>query len=242
MFPKRSEQLELMDDLCLGTAELRKNLDELVMLNRLVGSKTVLLSALNKVYKRHRHYFHANKIVIADLGCGGGDLLRAINDWAATKKIDVELVGIDANPFMINYATEKSNCYPNISFKSLDIWSSDFLKLKVDIVCINSFCHHLSNEELIKLWQQLTKQASMAIIINDLQRHWLSYFTVKWFAKLFRFSSLAQHDGPLSVLRAFRKQELIKLLQLANIHAYQIRWAWAFRWEIIIWSYYDYKN
>jgi 2-polyprenyl-3-methyl-5-hydroxy-6-metoxy-1,4-benzoquinol methylase len=235
VFDKRSDENEIMDDLSLKGDDLRKNLDELEYTNRWFGSKKLLLGALNKIHKTYLSDFNNKQIVIGDFGCGGGDLLRIINHWAKSKKISVKLIGFDANPFMIQYAIEKSHSCSNIDYQVLDIYSLEFKQLQFDIIILNSLCHHFSNPSLITLYQQLITQTRLAIIINDLQRHWISYYAIKWLSKLLNFSNLAKHDGALSVLRAFRKQELVDLLCLANIPSYQIRWRWAFRWELIIW-------
>ncbi|MEM9024728.1 MAG: SAM-dependent methyltransferase, partial [Bacteroidota bacterium] len=49
----------------------------------------------------------------------------------------------------------------------------------------------------------------------------------------FRGSHLVRHDAPLSVLRAFRKKELLHLLKAAGISGAQVRWKWAFRFQVI---------
>ena len=123
----------------------------------------------------------------------------------------VELVGIDANSFMIEYATQKSQDYSNIHYKVINILSPEFTNMRFDIVCINSSCHHFSNEELVILFKRLAEQTKLAIIINDLQRHWISYYAIKFMSKIFNFSYLAKHDAPLSVLRAFRRDELVNI-------------------------------
>lgn len=234
MFEKRSNEQEIMDDLQLDDAELNHNLIELDMYNRLLGGKNVLVNALNIIYRKNLKYINTNKITIADLGCGSGDLLKAIAEWAQENKIQVELIGFDANANIIEYASSQSTSYQNITYKTIDIFSNEFAQLSFDVITINSVTHHFSDAALVKLLKQLTKQTRLAIIINDLQRHWFSYFFIKMITSLFPFSYLAKHDAPLSVLRAFKKQELINLLHQADIKSYQIRWAWAFRWEIII--------
>lgn len=241
-FKHRLTDYELMDNLSLASDDLKKNLDELEMLNRLVGSKHLLLSALDEIHAKYRSHFANNKVVIGDLGCGGGDLLRAINHWAKAKNITVELIGFDANPFMIRYAHNKSADYDNIHYKIMDIFSAEFCQAKFDIVCMNSFCHHLENGILVNFIKQLTKQTSFAILINDLQRNFFSYVAIKGLGKLLNFSKLAQNDAPLSVLRAFHRKELVKLLSLAQINSYKIHWAWIFRWEVIIWCRRSYEN
>lgn len=236
MFNKRSHEKELMDDLTLGGHASRKNMQELEVVNLWLGGKKTLISALNKNHRKHPHSFENKKIVIADLGCGGGDLLRAIHDWAKEKNLNADLIGIDANPFVIQCAVKKSQGFDNARFKTVNVLSEEFKTMQFDIVCLNAFCHHLSDPDLVVLLKQLEKQTSTAIIINDLHRHWLAYLSIKWLARLLNFSYLSRHDGPLSVLRAFRKHELVDLLRCANIDHYQIRWRWAFRWEMIIWT------
>jgi hypothetical protein len=54
--------------------------------------------------------------------------------------------------------------------------------------------------------------------------------------KLFSRSSMVKFDAPLSVLRGFKKKELTEILQKASIEHYTLRWKWAFRWQLIIYS------
>ena len=108
MFKERSSQKELMDTLNLDDAALGKNLEELEAINNWFGGKTTLISALDKVYQKHSRLLKDNRVIIADLGCGGGDLLRAIHRWAKAKQLNAHLVGIDANPFMVQYASRKT--------------------------------------------------------------------------------------------------------------------------------------
>lgn len=234
MFNKRSSKKELMDDLTLNTDVLRKNLQELSITNRWLGGKKTLLSALNKVAKKYQIILSQKKIIIADLGCGGGDLLNDISKWAKQHNVDVHIIGIDANPFMIEYA-QTIKKYQNIEFKILNIKAEEFKSMRFDIICLNTICHHFEDDDFVELLTQLKEQTTMAIIINDLHRHWFAYYSIKLISQILNFSYLAKHDGPLSVLRAFQKKELLQLLRQANLTTYQIRWTWAFRWQMIIW-------
>jgi 2-polyprenyl-3-methyl-5-hydroxy-6-metoxy-1,4-benzoquinol methylase len=235
-FSRRSTQTELTDDLTLEGDASIKNMQELEAVNYWLGGKATLISAFNKIYQKYPHSFKNRKTVIADLGCGGGDLLRDIRDWAKDKELNVDLIGIDANPSTIKCAVKNTREFNDIQFKTANVLSGDVNTIQFDVVCLNSFCHHLSDLALVALLKQLNKQTSIAIVINDLHRHWFAYLSIKWLAQLLNFSYLSKHDGPMSVLRAFQKHELVDFLKLANIDCYQIRWRWAFRWEIIIWK------
>ncbi len=233
MFKQRSQEKELLDDLHLNSIDLIQNLHEQQFTNRWFGSRQTIISALDQIYKTEQN-LKTSPPVIADLGCGSGDLLRVTETWSQSKKISPKLIGIDANPYIIEHARDlSSRC--NIDYFTIDIFSKDFDKLKFDITMLNSFCHHFNNEQLSDLLSRLCDQTRYAVIINDLHRHWLPYYGIKVIANLMHFSSLGKHDAPTSVLRAFNKSDLTNLLDSLNIKHYQLRWTWAFRWQLIIW-------
>jgi hypothetical protein len=45
---------------------------------------------------------------------------------------------------------------------------------------------------------------------------------------------MVKHDSKLSVLRGFTREELEQLLSKAGITNYQLKWKWAFRWQLIL--------
>ncbi len=224
----RSNELELMDDLNLATDELRQNLEELETVNRWLGGYSPVINALNKNWNT------AKKISIADIGSGGGDTLRIISEWAKRKKLDWEGVGIDANQFMIDFSRQKAKDFPEISFEKVDIFDTSFQEKKFDFVVCSLFCHHFSEEDLVKMFAQLNQQANICLIINDLHRNWLAYYGIYILTRLFNGSRLVKNDAPLSVKRAFSYQNLKNIAQKANLSNYTIRWRWAFRWQMII--------
>ncbi len=235
MFNRRSHEKEMMDDLALEGDASIKNMRELEAVNFWLGGARTLVSAFNKIHQKHSLLLKSQKTVIADLGCGGGDLLRVIHDWAKAKELNVDLIGIDGSPFAVRCAVEKLQPFHNIRIETANVLSDACKAMRFDIVCLNSFCHHFGDPDLIALLKQLGRQTSTAIIINDLHRHWFAYLSIKWLSRLFNFSYMSIHDGPTSVLRAFQKHELVALIKSANFDRYQIHWRWAFRWEAIIW-------
>jgi 2-polyprenyl-3-methyl-5-hydroxy-6-metoxy-1,4-benzoquinol methylase len=231
MFEKRASGPELMDDLTLANDALRQNLDELETINTWLGGYEPVLNALHRL----KSQFPAERpLRLADLGSGGGDTLRHVARWARKNGIAVELTGIDANQFMLEYATAKSQEYPEISYQQFDIFSPEFQTRPYDVLTCSLFCHHFTDEELVTLLRQWQQQAGVAVIINDLHRHWLAYHSIKWLTRLLGGSYLVRHDAPLSVARAFRRQDWVALLARAGITKYELRWRWAFRWQVII--------
>ena len=220
-----------MDDLTLATDALRQNLDELETINTWLGGYQPVLDALRRLRPR---LATGQPLRLADLGSGGGDTLRHVARWARRNGVSVELTGIDANQFMLDYAAAKSQDFPEISYRQLDIFSAEFRAEPYDVLTCSLFCHHFGDEELVPLLRQWRQQARVAVVVNDLHRHWLAYHSIKWLTRLLGGSYLVRHDAPLSVARAFRRTDWELLLRRAGITRYELRWRWAFRWQLIV--------
>jgi ubiquinone/menaquinone biosynthesis C-methylase UbiE len=232
----RSNEKELIDDLELDNDALRQNLEELALINKYLGGNQVTTSGLSKLLSNSQIPNPQSPITISDLGCGGGDMLMVMANWAKKKRINTQFIGIDANDFMIDFGTKRTANYQNISYLHQDIFSEEFKGKTFDIVTMTLFCHHFSDESLITLLQQLRKQTRIGIVINDIHRHWFAYHSIAWITKLFLKSYLVKNDAKLSVWRAFVREDLEKIIQKSGFTKYTIRWKWAFRWEVVLFS------
>jgi 2-polyprenyl-3-methyl-5-hydroxy-6-metoxy-1,4-benzoquinol methylase len=229
---ERSTEKEIMEDLRCEGEVVERTLKELDKINLLLGGNKVTISALENCMQKIKDY---KTIKIADLGCGSGDILRIICRKLRKKDLPVLLTGIDANPFIIDYAVRNSVDYPEITYRCLNVFSEDFYKEKFDIVNCTLFCHHFDNGSLCELLKKLKDQTTTAIIINDIHRHWLAFHSIKLLTRLFSSSAMIKNDSAVSVLRAFRRKELSGIIEKAGYKNYSIKWKWAFRFEVIIW-------
>ena len=218
-----------MDDLLYAGSMMDQTLRELEIINRWLGGNAVTLSALSRTVgeTNQRH------LEIADLGCGGGDMLRHIKRWADKRKLDVSLTGIDANPYIIN-AARKNLEDLSVKFRTVNILSEEFEVLHYDIIIGTLFYHHFSDTELIAFFSRLRTRCRIGFIINDIHRHPLAYYSIKVLTQLFSRSDMVKYDAPLSVLRAFTRRELENILKLAGFTDYELNWRWAFRWQICV--------
>lgn len=231
-FKQRSQAKEIMDDLAIAGEELDQSLVELDGINRWLGGNAVTFRGLKKILQNNDQ---EGELVIADLGCGGGGMLRLISSWAAKRKINVSLHGIDANENVISFAIEQSKSFSNTNFISQDVLAPDFSNHTYDIVLATLFLHHFNQEQLIEIFRKLSFIATYGIVVNDLHRHWLAYYGFKLVSTLFSRSKMVKYDGLVSVLRGFKRKELEEILKKAGILNYQLKWRWAFRWELVIW-------
>lgn len=232
-FSKRSYDDELMDDLSCSGEVVHQTLKELETINTLLGGNHVTLDGIAKL-ARHAQL---KTFSLADLGCGGGDILRLIRKWAVKKNIKAQLLGVDANPNIVREAQLSTSAAEDIAFESINIFSPQFQSRTFDIVTGTLFFHHFTNEQLIHFFRQLSSQARVGFVINDIHRHWFAYHSIRLLTKGFSKSPMVQHDAPLSVMRAFSKSELVEIMQRAGITNYSIRWMWAFRWQVIAYTH-----
>lgn len=229
----RSTQKELLDDFSLSGADLEKNLQNLHLANRFLGGNALIIQAITQIIGKQPDLTQ-RALQIADLGCGGGDILRTLAQWANKKSLNWQWHGIDANPAIIKFARQQSVTFPNIHYQAQNIFSAEFKSQKFDIILLCTVCHHFSDEELVVLFSQLKQQANIAIIISDLHRHWFAYYATQFLSHMGQCSYLEKHDAPLSVRKAFIRPELTQLLHQAGIHQYQIKWCWPFRYRVLI--------
>lgn len=234
MFKSRSVEPEIMDDLEGGGAEMDQALRELEIINLLLGGNNVSTNGLKVLLKDQNK--RERVIKIADIGCGGGDILKLMAKWGRKNGFQFELVGIDANPHVIEYAKKNSLKYPEITYQMVNIFSEEFKQQRFDIIHCCLFTHHFKDDDLISLYANLKKQSLLGIIVNDLHRHWLAYYSIKIITQLASKSDMVKNDGPISVLRAFKKEELKKILNAAGINKFHLNWKWAFRWQLVVFS------
>lgn len=227
-FATRSCKSELLDDPSIPFADIKRNMQELDTINTLLGGHAITIAGLKKIL---HHSKNKKNITIAEIGCGGGDNLRAIDKWFRKQNISASYIGIDINAHCIEHAKESAGV-SNAQWITSDYKNVQFQD-KPDVIFSSLFCHHFKDDELAFMFGWMQKNAALGFFINDLHRHALAYHSIKLLTKLFSRSYLVKNDAPLSVLRGFSEKELNKLMQQAGLKNCSIRWKWAFRWLVV---------
>ena len=91
--------------------------------------------------------------------------------------------------------------------------------LRTDFIVSSSFTHHLGDADLVRFIRWMDRYAAHGWFINDLQRHILPYFFIKYATRFLPVNRMARHDGPVSVARAFVADDWRHLLAEAGIPA-----------------------
>ena len=227
----RTEEAEIMDDFALEGEILRDALDKIASINQLLGGNALTLKGVGKLLKSTPS---EKEIVIVDVGCGNGDMLRSLAAFGTKNNFNFRLIGIDANAFTINHAQNLSKNFSNISYECLDIFSPSFVKIKCDIVLCTLTLHHFKDQEIERLLAVFYEQARLGVVINDLHRSVVAYRLFQALCFVFQLNAMSREDGLTSILRGFKKEDLEEFSKKLNFKNDTIRWKWAFRYQWII--------
>lgn len=223
---RRSYQKELMDEDNIPFEAMAQTLKELNIVNTRLGGHVITIKGVKQLIS------NKEPVTVCEIGCGGGDNLFAIYQYFSKNDIPVNFIGIDIKADCIAFARQQ---YPQLPCQWIcsDYALVEFGNAKPGIIFSSLFCHHFRNEQLVPMLKWLKRNSREGFFINDLQRHWLAYYLIKYITKFFSKSYLVKNDACLSVARSFTKKDWQHLFQQAGIEAYSIKWKWAFRWLVI---------
>jgi 2-polyprenyl-3-methyl-5-hydroxy-6-metoxy-1,4-benzoquinol methylase len=227
----RTDKEEEMDDFSMKGEILKDALDKIAKINQLLGGNRLTLCGVQKLI---RNISKKEIITILDVGCGNGDMLRKLADYGYRNNLNFQLIGIDANNFTINHAKQLSENYSNVSFLCLDIFEESFRELKYDIVLCTLTLHHFKDNQINNLLNVFYTNSKIGIVINDLHRNAIAYRLFQVICFVFNLNKMSRDDGLISILRGFKKKELVNYSSELKFKDYNIQWKWAFRYEWII--------
>ena len=150
-----------------------------------------------------------------------------------SQNIMLIITGIDINPDCIAIARRKF-APDEADFITSDYQFVQFNDRKPDIIFSSLFCHHFTEKQLQKVLGWKLSHATVGFFINDLHRHPLAYYSIKFLTGIFSHSYLVKNDAPLSVLRGFSRKDWEAILHESGITDFRLNWKWAFRWLLII--------
>jgi SAM-dependent methyltransferase len=211
-FGRRSQLTELMDEPS-SRAEMRACLEDLAKVNRWLLGYRPLLAWFTSLALPPR----AKPIHIVDVGSGYGDSLRRIEKWASQHAVAVELTGLDLNPDAVAIAAEASPTASNIEWICRDVFAY-VPDNPIDIVISSLFTHHLSDGDVVRFLRWMEAHSRLGWFINDLSRNAVPYYSFKLFAKVTGMHPFVQHDGPVSVARAFVPSDWQTMCAAAGIN------------------------
>lgn len=204
-FSQRATTSELMDSDATSFGDYLACLKDLERVNRLTFGYRPTLAFLDRLAASGR-LKEDRPIRIIDAGSGYGDTLRRIAAWAKRRGLLVELTGVDLNPDAARAAKSATPDTLPINWVSGDIFSHDDGG-GTDIVVSSLFAHHLDGMEPVRLLDWMEARARIGWFINDLHRHPLPHAVFRAWSRLAGWHRFVQHDGPVSITRAFTTED-----------------------------------
>jgi len=216
---------ELMDGPC-SYEELRACLRDIAKVNALTFAHRPTLAFLERATERRiadeaegaYSAIDSGPIRIVDVGCGYGDMLRRIERWAASRKLEVTLTGVDLNPEAIRAAHEATAASSRIEWIVGDCYSWQGAQ-ETDIVISSLLTHHLREEEIVRFLRWMEATARRGWFVNDLHRQALPYWVFSGVAAVAGWHPFVMHDGPVSIQRSFVKEDWQRMCAEAGLAA-----------------------
>jgi SAM-dependent methyltransferase len=212
-FRERAQWAELMDNPC-NREVLRACLKDIARSNRWTFAYWPLIRFLHSITTAGRAW--EGPLRILDVGCGYGDVLRRIERWAEQRRIDVELRGLDLNPDAIVIAIEASGAETRIQWVTADVLGY-VPERPPHLVISSQFTHHLTEPQIVQFVQWMEMHAELGWFISDLSRAAVPYYFYRAFSKIIGMHSFVQHDGPVSIARAFVTADWQRMCSAAGL-------------------------
>ena len=218
---RRAEPAELpewMDEPC-SYEDFRQCLVDLAQVNRLTLAYRPTLDFLNRLMTQ---LSPKGTLRIVDVGSGGGDLLRRVEQWSKQRGIAAELTGIDLNPYAARAAREFTAPGSAIRWITGDAFSYDG---PIDVVISSLFTHHLAEGEIVQFLAWSESVARLGWFVNDLARETIPFRFFGPWASVMGWHRFVRHDGPVSFRRSFREADWERMLLAARVDAARLqRW------------------
>jgi SAM-dependent methyltransferase len=225
LVPPRARGEEMIDRPGHPLADVERSLRDIGWVNRRLAGWRVLRRRLPALLE-------GDEAAILDLGTGSADLPRAIAAWGRARGMRLRVVAVDSNPEVVECARRDCAGEPDVAIVRADIFRLPFPPRRFDLVICSLLLHHFDPPRAVELLRVMAANSRRAILVNDLQRHRVAYWGIRLLSRLFLRGRLFRHDAPLSVLRAYRPEELRDLLREAGLGALGVERIFPFRMAV----------
>jgi SAM-dependent methyltransferase len=211
--PRAEGAVEMIDGPA-PLAELRECLADVARLNRFFGGRFLTLVHV----KRLAALLPPGRVLtVLDVGTGGGDVPRALVRWARRVRRPIRLFAPDRDPAAARVTLGLGTAYPEIVVLQGDAVELPVRSGSVDVVISSLTLHHLDEAPAVRHLAEMDRAARRGIVVNDLARSRTAYALVWLVTRLFTRNRMSRHDGPMSVQRAYVREELRALCEKAGL-------------------------
>jgi 2-polyprenyl-3-methyl-5-hydroxy-6-metoxy-1,4-benzoquinol methylase len=144
---------------------------------------------------------------LLDVGCGGGDITRALARWARSDGFTLAVTGIDPDQRAHAWASRQP---PVDGVRYRRVRSDDLIAegARFDLVVSNHLLHHLDDDQRAGLLHDSERLARSAAVHSDIRRGRLAYSLFSAATWPFFRGSFIREDGLTSIRRSYTAPEL----------------------------------
>lgn len=174
------------------------------------GTINKLLGGWDKIYQKWIRPVllkESGSASILDIGCGGGDIIRALSKMTKKDEFEVSFTGIDPDLRAIDFSREY-NLDPFSEYLACTSGELVEMQQNYSIVISNHLLHHLGDEDLKKVCNDAEQLCTKLVIFSDIERSDIGYGVFRTMAPILFKNSFIAEDGIISIRRSFRSDEL----------------------------------
>src|SRR4051812_11724699 len=195
---RRQRSEEWMDQPGIEPEFIQTSLRFIRTVNAALGYTRATLRHLKRFSTR---WNRSQTITILDVATGSADIPLAISAWAQRAGFDLRIVGIDLHELTSGVAHDRTRDNPNIRILRGNAMELPFEDASFDYVLTNMFIHHLDEDPVVRVFQEMNRVAKRGVIIADLLRDRRAYIWATLFTTF--ASKRLRHDARVSVAQAF---------------------------------------
>lgn len=209
-----SDTPELLDGPLEDGAALAGNLRDLRRVNRLLGGVRLSAAALDALAPS------ATTLTMLDVGTGAADIpLALIERWRRQGR-RLSVVATDSRAEIVELA--RASVDGRVRSDDLELRVADGRSLPFgddafDVVHASMVIHHVEPTDATGFLAEMARVSRRGIIVNDLTRGHLAFAGAWLLAHGLTRNRLTRHDGPLSVRRAYTRDEAVVLSTRAGL-------------------------
>jgi ubiquinone/menaquinone biosynthesis C-methylase UbiE len=126
-------------------------------------------------------------------------------------------VGLELNGRAARAVLEESRGFWEVEAVRGDALRLPFADGAFDYAMCSLFTHHFRDDACVRVLGEMARVARRRVYCIDLHRHPVAYYFYTTAGRLLLHSRLVREDGALSILRAFRPDELRRLGERAGL-------------------------
>ncbi|HTK50445.1 MAG TPA: methyltransferase domain-containing protein [Gemmatimonadaceae bacterium] len=211
--PPRRRGFEYLDAPGVDPRLVRRSLADVALANALFGGTRAVLLELGDVLPE----LEANATLL-DVGSGVGDIAARARELARQQRVDLSLITIDmAETLAVASRARTGNAVRG------NATALPFADRSVDVVMCSQTLHHFDDTSAARVLKELDRVARIRVIISDLRRSWFAAAGL-WLASFpLGFHPVSRHDGVVSIMRGYTRDELRRLVQASTGRAPNVK-------------------